>query len=233
MKERPVLFSAPTIRAILEGRKTQTRRICNPQPPPQPEASCHPSHVAKHSAPYLDSYCGEKKTDSNPRGMSIYWHWWQVDDRPGLQVLRCPFGQPGDRLILKCSWAVDKQYNKIRPSRLPKHVNVWTLFDGEKPEWAGKTRRAMFAPKRLWGWFPKGEITNIRVQRIQDISEEDAIAEGVVCRCWENEYTTMDEPPTMAFAHLWDSINAKRGSWEQNPFVWAVSFKLLNAKESR
>ena len=103
MRERPIIFNTPMVRAILAGTKMQTRRPVKAMPT-EPGAECHPRHKQKHPAPYFDAYCGQRKTDANPRGMNDEWCWWQVDDRQCLPVVRCPYGLPGDRLWVRESF---------------------------------------------------------------------------------------------------------------------------------
>jgi hypothetical protein len=156
--------------------------------------------------------------------------------------LRCPYGQPGVRLVLKSSWATEAQYNYLPPSKLPESARIWTLFDGDdKPEWCGRTRTARFIPKRLYHLFPKAEVLSVRVERVKDISEEDALAEGSFlgrCPCLEMQAKSRNAIEAKfrqtgcyihgtEFRELWDSINAKRPgcSWEDDPWVWVVEFK--------
>ena len=204
MKEHPIIFSGAMIRAILEGRKTQTRRVIKPQP------------------------------------INLEPDWWvwkgQGMGRDSLNPTlfnSCPYGKPGDLLVLKSQWATEKQYDNRPPSKLPPKAQIWTLWDGDlKPEWCGRTRSARFIPKRLYPHFPKAEITDVRVERVQEISEEDARAEGIIdggcLNCGEHEPCGCNDPQPDArdaFIYLWNSINEKRGyGWIMNPWVWVLSF---------
>ena len=146
MKERPIIFSDPSVRAILDGRKTQMRRVLRRQPP----AGC--TNFTFEKFPYHDD---EFRTG-----------WY---DNFG-NYYRCPYGCPGDRLLVRDIYSI-------------------TL-----------------------------EITDVRVQRVQEITEAEAKAEGVHC--------TVNGSNRLAFATLWDSINIKRGfSWADNPWVWAITFR--------
>ena len=213
MKERPILFSGPMVRAIREGRKTQTRRVIKPQPPEQPLPNCHPNHSAKHPSPYLDSYCSELKTPTNPRGMGDRWCWWQVDDRQCLPTFRCPYGQPGDRLWVRetfrskqqCGETIDWTYRADCPA-LTEYLFPW------KP--------SIFMPRQASRITL--EIVGVRVERLQDISEEDAKAEGCEWSQWSFPNST--KPGKSAYRALWESINGP-GSWDLNPWVWVVEFK--------
>lgn len=197
MKETPILFSAEMVKAIRENRKSQTRRVIKPQP----------LFFTGRRYVFADETCPKK--------------WEDCSDF----ISTCPYGQPGDRLIFLCTWAAPKEYDKVKPSRLPKDVQIWSLFDGEKPEWAGRLRPGRFMPKWMRSQMPKGEILDIRVERIQDITEEDAEAEGV------DPMTVLPGDQDCyigTFALLWQELNFKRGfGWEANPWVWAIRFNVL------
>lgn len=192
MKERPILFSGEMVRAILDGRKTVTRRVC------------------KFNA------AGRLKLPGSPKN-------WHRDDPDAVQA--CPYGQPGDRLVFLSTWAAPKEYDKVKPSRLPKDVKIWTLFDvTEKPPWAGRRRPGRFMPKWMRPRMPKGEVTGVRVERVQDITEEDAKAEGVAC------LPNFHGSHKGSFLGLWESLNAKSGfGWDKNPHVWVVEFRRIGA----
>ena len=179
MKERPILFSAPMVRALLAGMKTQTRRAF--------------------------------KTKNG--GV-----WPNANDLPGIrQILRsCPYGQPGDRLWVRETFArIDGQ---TRPWIETDYKATYTHGDrlgdtlGIKKRWTPSIHMPRHASRITL------EVTGVRVERLQDISEADAIAEGV--------YTDPACPAYDAYAQLWDEINGL-GSWEANPWVWVVEFKGL------
>ena len=97
-----VILTAPEVRAVLDGSKTghrmaMKRTPSNYSPPPN-------VHAPKHEAAYFDCYCGERKTDVNPRGMGEYWCWWTPDDRQGPDWIRCPLGAPGPRVWVRETW---------------------------------------------------------------------------------------------------------------------------------
>ena len=211
--ERPILFSAPMVRAIRDGRKTMTRRVVKPQP---------------------DTYYG-----SEP-----YWSIGGHRLRAGAAApLRCPYGQPGDRLRLISSWATDARYDDLKPTDLPRDGDptelgrpvFWSHWTGEeKPAWCGKLRPGRFLPSSLRWLMPVAEVTGVRAERLQDISEEDARAEGVEpcggfmasAGCWTNYGLDGSSFHTAraSFMSLWRSINGG-DSWVANPWVWVVSFK--------
>ncbi len=234
MADRPILFSAPMIRAILRetdqpgAGKTQTRRIIT-NVPPQPKASCHPNLTERHAAPYLDAYCSERKTAQNPRGMSTEWCWWQVDNRQGWPSFKVKC-QPGDRLWVRETWAAGTIYDGVPP----RDINP----DG-KPGWCGiryaatdsrsgiKDRPSIHMPR----WVSRITllVTGVKVERLQDISEEDARAEGFAPR---EELRAVGMTPTArgTFSKYWDEINRgsiprNPNSWAGNPWVAAYTFK--------
>lgn len=169
MTERPILFSGEMVRAILEGRKTQTRRVMKPQP--DTEFPC-------------------------------------VYDR------ECLYGIPGDRLWVREAFSI---YDH------PEGPVCFYKADHPQDEYL-KWRPSIHMPR----WVSKIllEITDIRVERLKDISEEDAKAEGVVIGVEEFKVTGTDRPYKLAYSLLWDLINAKRGfGWDVNPWVWVIEFK--------
>jgi hypothetical protein len=230
MKERPILFNGEMVRAIVEWKKTQTRRIIKPQPSLY-KGGCHPKNKPKHSAPYFDCYCGDKKTPENPRGMGQNWCWWTEDDRQGIDWIKCPYGVPGDRLWVRETWGIgtrlcpsmgcidgieyradqgfidDIEILPLNPC-IPDYVQAENYKEGWKPS----------IHMSRWASRITLEITDIRVERLQDISEEGAKAEGVE---W---YPALK--PIRLFQDLWEDINGKE-SWDLNPWVWVLEFKRL------
>ena len=202
MKERPIIFSGPMINAILAGRKTQTRRIIYPLVDrDRPDAEKWPAH-----SPFI----GEDGVWRFKNGVVSY----ADNDR------RCKYGRPGDRLWVRETWLM----------RGAGQIVVYRADAPSDAEAAGFG--AMYGGWRPSIYMPRDrsritlEITNVRVQRLQEISNPDAIAEGV-----EYGTTTADFAPhaVYAFERLWDSINAKRAPWSSNPWVWAITFKRLGA----
>lgn len=187
--ELPILFSGPMVRAILEGRKTQTRRVCKPQP----SANAHTS-----------------LEDGTPMRS-----WWET----GEHINHCPYGQPGDRLWVREAWRVGKGYDDA-PGSVFTSPTVWYEADGNPLlDRVGRYRHARFMPR--WASRILLEITDVRVQRVQDIGLEDIQAEG-----YPDPYLPPDGPYLKWFTELWDSINAKRGfGWNADPWVWVLTFK--------
>lgn len=189
MKEHPVLFSGPMVRAILEGRKTQTRRVIKPEP----------THFNYFKVP---------ANGGDLRQWPITPHGDNID---------CPYGSRGDRLWVKETWRVfggrEYEYQQHHPS-VQYRANEFADF--EQKVW----RPSIFMPR--WASRIILEITDVRCERLQDISEEDAIAEG--CEPIGNE-NNLDRYRS-GYMHLWNSINASRGfGWDTNPFVWCLTFR--------
>lgn len=196
MKERPILFSAPMVRAILEGRKTMTRRAIKPQP--------------------------VGNADVQFRVASA------VTIAPTGKQLLCPYGVPGDRLWVRETWA-----------RFDDDGTVVYRADANKPGLASDFEMDRNVGAANTRWRPSIhmhrrasritlEVAEVRVERLQDVSESDAITEGA-----PPSHPTIDVVsrelgyPDFSrswFAQLWESINGP-GSWDANPWVWVVGFK--------
>lgn len=210
MKTRPILFSAPMVQALLAGTKTQTRRIIKPEP-------------------YID-------------GMGNFcaggWSYGQeiIGNAPKTAFFaekKCPYGKLGSLLWVREAWQVWKDFDHLAPRDIPPGADVRYGADGEEWRWDSKRRPSMFIPR--WASRLTLEIFDVRAQRLQDISEADADAEGVeqldgiidemqLCVLAKK----MDIPPTESrawFAWLWESINGP-GSWDANPWIWCVSFRV-------
>jgi hypothetical protein len=177
VKERQILFSAPMVRAILDGSKTQTRRAVKPQP----------LWIAEPSIPF-------KTPDADPKG-----------------IIRCPHGQPGDRLWVRETFFDATKLNELR-------VLYRADDDRSRFGWTPSIYMPRWASRITLG------VTGVRVERLQDISEEDALSEGVHAGSWEYENGEGTESAKESFECLWESINGI-GSWESNPWVWVVEFK--------
>ena len=211
VRERPIIFSGPMVRAILDGRKTQTRRVVMPQP------------AERFSEPQV--------------GPGWICTWWRVDDDLNdWHDVRLPY-QPGDRLYVRETWATNSWYDETAPSAMnPEDAPLfWRASDRDKPYPSrGRWRPSIHMPR--WASRIDLDVTAVRVERVQDATEGDCIAEGmegVGCdhRYAENGACTdcmnsgWIEPPGLHFMELWDSLNAKRGySWDSNCWVWVVEF---------
>jgi hypothetical protein len=205
MKERPILFSGPMVRVILDGRKTQTRRVVKHQP----------------------LMCLES---SRPRVFGRTCQWRQIYDfdieferawRGGGPVHDeevCPYGQTGDRLWVKETFATGYGATHYRADYGEDCKTISGCIVPWKP--------SIFMPRKLSRLTL--EITAVRVERLQDISEVDALAEGVeVLSHGFKNYLGADlqcGDARMSYMSLWESINGP-GSWAKNPWVWVVEFR--------
>jgi hypothetical protein len=241
MTERPILFQGAMVRAILDGSKTQTRRVVKPVGNDggfvlveQKDGTLWPHRSDDGESCFVT----RRERDGD-----------YLDDIP----MRCPYGQPGDRLWVREAWRVAKKWDGTAPRDLPPRTMTveyevggyacnsafaggqWTASEDnsprEHPEWVGKLRPSMFMPR--WASRITLEITGVRVERLQDISEADSQAEGCA-PAWldadDNETVHADAPPTyrQGYARLWRDINGP-GSWGANPWVWVYEFSRSNA----
>jgi len=223
MKEHPIPFSGPMVRAILAGMKTQTRRVVKPQPPMLCEYKINGAQ--SHALCF-----GPKNVCVPPTARSS-------DHR-----LPCPYGAPGDRLWLKenwkfCGWSEDgepqieyaadgeKLWRTISEESVDRVNEIWedlsTLenraIDGISADRRWRSSQFMFR----WASRITLEVVSVRVERLQEISEEDARAEG-----WPYVHDVGGGSLASAwFRALWDSINGTKHPWASNPWVWAVEFK--------
>jgi hypothetical protein len=227
MKERPILFNAEMVRAILSGRKTQTRRVIK--------------------LPLIDKNMGCELAGNELAG-----------EVAANDYRNCPLGQPGDQLWVREAFRMAKSLD----SHSPNVVAELSLNAGYKTPWApiqleadgaragkwtgfdtppavtepGKLRPSLHMPR--WASRIDLLITSVRVERLNDISEEDAKAEGASTAVWfakhgvpEEDWETLTPGPNFpathinGFAALWDSIYQ---NWQENPWVWVIEFELIN-----
>ena len=200
IKERPILFSAPMVRAILEGRKTVTRRTVNPQP---------------------------RLTDGSGFAWKGHLFGCGSDDRETARNFSkhcCPHGKPGDRLWVRETWArvgnCDPGYLTFAatyPACLPPELE--NIPAASEIRWKPSIHMFRRDSRILL------EITDVRVERLQDISRADIRAEGLQC---PPELASDDVSPNYrdwypaAWRELWESTG---GDWNANPWVWVVEFK--------
>lgn len=217
MIERPILFSGPMVRAIPDGRKTQTRRVVKPQPETNPSVS--KIFFGKH--PFSPS-CFRGTPAAGLVGGSERMAWVAEDwcgNAIGVEEegwLKCPYGQPGDRLWVRETWA-PMPGGPVTPAN-----GVLYRADGHDAKWLW--RPSIFMPR--WACRIVLEIEAVRVERVQHISESDALSEG--CEPIHGTEPSGSEWTSYAMGYrgLWDSINAKRGfGWDTNPWVWVIQFK--------
>lgn len=193
IKEHPILFSEPMIQAILEGRKTQTRRIVKPQPE------------------YGIESCGWSVTQ---------WAQRNHDFGCSCVPIKCPFGHPEEHLWVRETWANidnseigEKSYFEYRADSGNKYPGGWPEELAEDPR-CGRWRPSIHMPRAASRIIL--EIEDIRAERLQDISPQDARSEGI--------------GNILEFIILWEKIHGI-GSWNQNPWVWVIQFKNIEIKK--
>lgn len=226
MKERPILFSAPMVRAVDAGRKTQTRRI----------ASIADLSIKPHSDDMVTWSVSFTKPIKGVLGSYSGGKFSEAQAQRIIASQFCPYGSVGDRLWVREAWRASSAHDDLPPRDIPSGDRVEYLADGVG-YLTGRYRHARFMPR--WASRIMLEITDVRVQRLQDIAEADAIAEGCkVCSKsgthagYVFEGTKYDRAElchshaTTAFEIFWgEFIDA--ASWEANSWVWAISFKRI------
>jgi hypothetical protein len=211
VKERSILFKGEMVRAIREGRKTQTRRIVNPQPP--------------ETCPVFAGYTMDS-THTPDVGKFVWADSNSVLIKTTHRVA-CPHGQAGDRLWVREKFAPMKDGGAIYAAD----------HEGWDVDW--KWKPSIHMPR--WASRINLDVTGVRVEKLQDISEADAVAEGIelisgamnprdYTGCWK-DYTGKQaywNSPIDSYHSLWESINGP-GSWGLNSWVWVVGFKKVDA----
>lgn len=218
MRERPILFSAPMVRAILDGRKTQTRRVVEP-----PRG------------------WGERYPNCDPYSMppSVWW-WDGVHDHVGVRQ-ECPFGVPGDRLWVREEWwyydqaafdardiegvvyRADQSDASLRDER--------RLVKRKEDRWCSPIHMPRWASRITL------EVVSVRVERVQAVSHDDAVSEGMSAGVWRagdgaHRRSPLGSNAVKRFAILWDELNFARGyGWDANPWVWRIEFKRIAPAE--
>jgi hypothetical protein len=200
MADHPILFSAPMVLALLAGTKTQTRRVAK-----RMDCLCgHP--VADHSVS-----CGYTKLGACGKFTPIN---------------ACPYGHPGDRLWVRETWV--PTFNRVH-GVLYAADHEFMAYEQARPLWPCRTnwRPSIFMPR--WASRILLEITEVRVQRVQEISGWDAIQEGCGIELNDDLDKTIGQRAQQEYTRLWDSINGKRPgcAWVDNPWTWAISFRRI------
>lgn len=238
MNERPILFSgAAMVRALLAGQKTVTRRIVRPQPE---------RFVAEGGAVHW----GGRLADGSLQDVEA--------DALGRFRARCPYGAVGDALWCRETWCPGDQwvdtagYDHDPPSTIRYRADNAAVRYPNTPGahalstkgWSDpkRWRPAIFMPR--WASRLTLRVTDVRVERLQAITEDEARAEGVAPfheryrgispdqRLTSGE-RAVDSPYRASFAVLWDELNADRASWLCDPFVWVVAFERVTADDGR
>lgn len=212
MKFIPILFSTPMVQAILDGRKSQTRRICIIQSEHERVTSLDGKEVKGWIAhPDADTWKGK--------------------------FVKCPYGEPGDVLWVRETWFTDWKYDDVAPGNLPADAPFFYLQNLERGA-EGRVRPSIHMPKaacRIWL-----QVKSVRVERIQQITQEDAKAEGVDSKdraphrpdgvnCPKFKDGRWEDCSYHGFFYLWIKINGGK-SWAKNNWVWVIEFERLTEK---
>ena len=208
MKERPIIFSAPIVRAILAGAKTQTRRLVRPQPEDRCPLVRDWGAAFRNYAPHK-AYLGNVKMADGSWGR-VQYH----------------YGLPGDRLWVRETWgAWPHMMGGVQPETLRYRADG--EYQNDRGTW--RWRPSIHMPR--WASRITLEITDVRLEQLQDISEADAVAEG--CKPIRPELVQdglIARPGRSAveeFRLVWEEIHGG-GSWDANPFVWVATFRRID-----
>lgn len=206
--ERGMIFNAEMVRALLDGRKTQTRRIMKVQPD-TPEF-------------------GLRRIIESSIANEIGMYFWSQDDARGIKArskpFSCPYGGVGDRIWVRETWAEAdagapdlKLYRANYPAHVPSHYE--NVPPAEEIRWTPSIHMPRCASRILL------EITDVRVERLNSISEEDAKAEGAPTEC-----CVIGDKHFLGFRSLWKNIYGN-DSWQANPWVWVIEFKRIEGDD--
>ncbi|HHA2019628.1 TPA: hypothetical protein ACOEGN_003205 [Enterobacter kobei] len=213
MKERGMIFNGEMVRAILDGKKTQTRRIMKVQP----SDGFHPTHNGYDldlNAHWYTPGVIDKNGYLQPAKKDVFG---VADENEGYT---CPFGAVGDRIWVRETWAEAgasapdlKLYRANYPAHVPTH------YENVPPASDIRWTPSIHMPR--WASRITLEITGVRVERLNDISECDAKAEGAPTEC-----CVIGDKHFLGFRSLWKSIYGDE-SWRSNPWVWVIEFKRI------
>lgn len=211
MRERPIIFSGEMVRAILAGNKTQTRRVMKPQP--EGEQRSLSEWSAGIAAACHDYSPDSKKLSAHQKRLNGVIFPFSTASKT-LVSWRCPYGKAGDLLWVREKFSIsgngyfysDESDGTVKvawssPIHMPREASRITL-----------------------------EITDVRVERLQDMTREDSLAEGMSVKPLETKIGILKglSASITRFRQGWDKLNAKRGfSWDSNPWVWVIEFKKL------
>lgn len=211
MTERPILFSTPMVLSLRSNHKTVTRRT-------------------RGLEKINEDDPGAWTLDRSDDGWFLFTKPSEpFGGQPTLQVqsIRCPYGIASDRLWTRERWAAGKCADGYKPRELAPRIwkvdngGLWYFADNAEPTHPisprGKWRSSLFMPR--WASRDTLEVTEVRVERVSQITMDDCFAEGIAGQFPDNN-------PIDAFHALWDSINGT-GSWAESPWVWVVSFQRI------
>jgi len=219
MKEHPLLFSGPMVRAILAGEKTQTRRALKPQPPEDDTPL-----ACEMFTPSVIRANGEMDA-ADVDVFGTYGEEWS---------LKCPYGAPGDRLWVRESIRIGRLHPRCLDGG--EYMVEYVADGAEHPDanwpWKRGVLPSIFMPRGISRITL--EVVSVRVERVQDISDADIAAEGVtpeaVCALLKDPplHKVRDWAPIELWRAGWRAINGVE-SWDLNPWVWKIEFRRINA----
>jgi hypothetical protein len=220
-------FKREMARAYAEDRKRMTRRVIK-----------WPKWI--QNCDYSLSRIAEIISSNDYRGIIKRGYCDGIEHQ-----YRCPYGQPGDQLILGTTWAVWAEYDNLKPRDLPIGSQIWSYFDSdEKPEGFGKLRPGRFLPGFLRDRMPNETLKIVRAERVQNITEEDALLEGIIkldhgyfSERPDAKYDSSLPTARLAFANLINRIHGgknwnlyynddklEKPIWYKNPWVWCIGW---------
>lgn len=231
VRERPILFSGPMVRAILDGRKTQTRRALRPQPdggldydPGMVSRFALLGREVRSGKLSFGAYEGARPLNAFPDGPYSIKH-----------EVECPYGAPGDLLWVRESACIAPPgfgYTELSDIRDDAGRQRIVQFVATHPDtgyahdYGIKVTPSIHMPR--WASRLTLRVTDVRVERLQDMTAQDAIDEGTPSRGIDRDHPSIASALMYLddFKNLWDARNAKRGyGWDANPWVWVISFE--------
>lgn len=243
MSDKPIMFTAAMVRAILDGRKTQTRRLLKTQP-------AYPGieKFVEIADPFhVDAFKGTPAEGSTGWTGERRKLWWAEDHAGNLvgELGLCPYGRGGNHLWVRETWRAEERTSDyvdgIRYAADGGFVPIANTFRAATG-WVEANDNGRYGKNWRPSSFMKPwmsrihlEVTDVRVERLQAITEEDARAEGVQpfferfeCvgreQCLTTGERAADAEHRASFAALWDEIIGDRANWKSNPWVWVIAF---------
>jgi len=207
MKEHPISFNGPMIRAILEGRKTQTRRVIKYQP-----TQC--------GLIWIETTVGFAAWQDE--GLLLDEH----SEDGGPCQRKCPYGRIDDQLWVRENWQAWTEHNRTKTADLPEEMRRLINYTANGNTWDARIRPPAQMPR--WASRITLNVDSVQVERLQDIDEEDALAEGM--RCDKDTLAATGHATYIdAFRDIWKQINGP-DSWNENPWVWKIEFSIKHIR---
>ena len=228
---RPIIFSSDMVLAILNGSKTQTRRLVKPQPPARQKNVQYPAIEVLSSSPLVR----RDRLDA-----CRFWEY-AGDGTSSSQLVKSSHGGPMDRLWVREAWCLnDPEFEHQQPpTPRPSEKGRWAYYRATEPDIEGAEgkspwKTSIYMPR--WASRLTLEITSLRVERLQNITEEDAQSEGIDHdeKWWYGPTHPVKDMPKVfhnaksAYRSLWNELHpGAHENWAVNPWIWAISFKRI------